>query len=95
MDDFLVTISENHPDETQIWRILLDDEFKAKLKIVKKDDETKRPVLVAGTEFKHRTLPDRGSDSPGWLYLKPELRGDRSGFQYCITDGFCQRGGGD
>lgn len=52
MDDFLVTISENHPDEPQIWRILLDDEFKAKLKIVKKDDVTKRPVLVAGTEFK-------------------------------------------
>lgn len=52
VDDFLVTISENHPDEPQIWRILLDDEFKAKLKIVKKDDETKRSVLVAGTEFK-------------------------------------------
>lgn len=52
VDDFLVTISENHPDEPQIWRILLDDEFKAKLKIVKKDNETKRPVLVAGTEFK-------------------------------------------
>ena len=28
VDDFLVTISENHPDEPQIWRILLDDEFK-------------------------------------------------------------------
>lgn len=52
VDDFTVTISKNHPDEPQIWRILLDDEFKAKLKIVKKDDETKRPVLVAGTEFK-------------------------------------------
>lgn len=52
VDDFIVTISENHPDEPKIWRILLDDEFKAKLKIVKKDDETKRPVLVAGTEFK-------------------------------------------
>lgn len=52
VDDFIVTISENHPDEPQIWRILLDDEFKAKLKIVKKDDETKRPVLMAGTEFK-------------------------------------------
>ena len=52
VDDFTVTISENHPDEPQIWRILLDDEFKAKLKIVKKDDETKRTVLAAGTEFK-------------------------------------------
>ena len=52
VDDFTVIISENHPDEPQIWRILLDDEFKAKLKIVKKDDETMRPVLAAGTEFK-------------------------------------------
>ena len=32
--------------------MLLDDEFKAKLKIVKKDDETKKPVLLANTEFK-------------------------------------------
>lgn len=52
VDDFVVTISENHPDEPQTWRILLDDEFQAKLKIVKKDDETKQTVLVAGTEFK-------------------------------------------
>ena len=50
--DFIVTISENHPDEPQIWRILLDEEFKAKLKIIKKDDETKQTVLIAGTEFK-------------------------------------------
>lgn len=52
VNDFTVTISENHPDEPQIWRILLDEEFKAKLKIIKKDDETKKAVLVAGTEFK-------------------------------------------
>ena len=30
----------------------MDDEFKAKLKIVKQDDETKQPVLLANTEFK-------------------------------------------
>lgn len=36
----------------QTWRVLLDDEFHAKLKIIKKDDETKKSVLVAGTEFK-------------------------------------------
>ena len=36
----------------QVWRVLLDDEFKAKLKIVKQDDETKQPVLLANTEFK-------------------------------------------
>ena len=52
VDDFVVTISENHPNEPQRWRVLLDDEFHAKLKIIKKDDETKKSVLVAGTEFK-------------------------------------------
>lgn len=52
VDDFIVIISENYPDEPQTWRVLLDDEFKAKLKIIKKDDETKKSVLVAGTEFK-------------------------------------------
>ena len=30
----------------------LDDEFSAKLKITKQDDETKKTVLAAGTEFK-------------------------------------------
>lgn len=52
VDDFVVTISENNPTEPQVWRVLLDGEFSAKLKIVKKDDETKRPVLIADTEFK-------------------------------------------
>ncbi len=50
--DFLVRITENHPTEPQVWRVLLDDAFEAKLKIVKQDDETKRPVLAIGTEFK-------------------------------------------
>ena len=52
VQDFTVTIHENHPDEPQVWRVLLDKEFAAKLKIIKKDDETKKPVLVAGAEFK-------------------------------------------
>ena len=52
VDDFIVTISENNPNKPQVWKVLLDKEFKAKLKIIKKDDETKKPVLVAGTEFK-------------------------------------------
>ena len=52
VDDFKVTISENHPKEPQQWRVLLDDEFEAKLKIIKKDDETKKPVLLPKTEFK-------------------------------------------
>lgn len=50
--DFIVTISENRPNEPQTWRVLLDDEFQAKLKIIKKDDETKQPVLVPNAEFK-------------------------------------------
>ncbi len=49
---FLVHITENHPDTPQAWRVLLDEEFEAKLRIVKKDDETKKPVLVKNAEFK-------------------------------------------
>lgn len=52
VDDFKVTISENHPATPQQWRVLLDDEFEAKLKVIKKDDATKKPVLIPGTEFK-------------------------------------------
>ena len=51
VDDFIVTVTENS-STPQVWRVLLDDEFKAKLKIVKQDDETKQPVLLANTEFK-------------------------------------------
>ena len=52
VDDFTVRITEHKPDTPQVWRVLLDDEFEAKLKIVKQDDETKRPVLAKNTEFK-------------------------------------------
>lgn len=51
VDDFIVTVTENSTTP-QVWRVLLDDEFKANLKIVKQDDETKQPVLLANTEFK-------------------------------------------
>ncbi len=50
--DFLVKIKEHMPTTPQVWRVLLDHEFSAKLKIVKQDDETKKPVLVKNTEFK-------------------------------------------
>ena len=59
VDDFAVTISENHPKEPQQWRVLLDDEFEAKLKIIKKDDETKKPVLLPKTEFKVYDLDNK------------------------------------
>lgn len=52
VDDFKVVISENKPTEPQVWRVLLDEKFKAKLKIIKKDDETKRPVLIPNAEFR-------------------------------------------
>ena len=52
VDDFIVTVTENHPTTPQVWRVLLDDEFEAKLKIVKKDDETKKSILLANAEFK-------------------------------------------
>ena len=52
VDDFTVRITENNPNQPQTWRVLLDDEFEAKLKIIKQDDETKKPVLQKNTEFK-------------------------------------------
>lgn len=52
VDAFTVSITENNPNTPQTWRVLLDDEFEAKLKIIKKDDETKKAVLQKNTEFK-------------------------------------------
>lgn len=52
VDDFIVRITEHHPNTPQVWRVLLDEEFAAKLKIIKQDDETKKPVLQKDTEFK-------------------------------------------
>lgn len=51
VDDFIVMVTENNT-EPQVWRVLLDDEFEAKLKVIKKDDETKQSVLLPDTEFK-------------------------------------------
>lgn len=59
VDDFKVVISENNPEKPQVWRVLLDEEFEAKLKIVKKDDETKKSVLVPNTEFKVYDLDNK------------------------------------
>ena len=50
--DFLVYITEHKPDEPQLWRVLLDEAFEARLRIVKKDAETKQPVLIKNAEFK-------------------------------------------
>lgn len=52
VNDFIVQITENHPTTPQVWRVFLDKEFEAKLKIIKQDDETKKAVLQKNTEFK-------------------------------------------
>ena len=49
---FEVKISENNPNEPQIWRVFIDREFTAKLRIVKKDSDTGKTVLVPNTEFR-------------------------------------------
>lgn len=52
VQDFYVKITENNPTEPQVWRVLLDDQFEAKIRIIKKDDETGKSVLLPGTEFR-------------------------------------------
>ncbi len=42
---FEVKITENHPTEPQIWRVFLDREFTAKLRVIKKDSDTSRRYL--------------------------------------------------
>lgn len=49
---FEVKITENHPTEPQIWRVFLDREFIAKLRVIKKDSKTGQTVLIPNTEFK-------------------------------------------
>ena len=49
---FEVKITENHPDKPQTWRVFLDREFSAKLRVVKKDADTKKTVLLPNAAFK-------------------------------------------
>lgn len=49
---FEVKITENHPTEPQVWRVFIDREFTAKLRVIKKDADTKQTVLIPNTEFK-------------------------------------------
>ena len=55
VDDFRVTITENHPNEPQVWRVLLDKEFKAKLKIVKKMMRQRNPFCLQELSLKCMT----------------------------------------
>ena len=49
---FEVKITENNPTTPQVWRVFIDREFTAKLRIIKKDADTKMTVLIPNTEFK-------------------------------------------
>lgn len=49
---FEVRIVENHPTEPQVWRVFIDREFTAKLRVIKKDADTNQTVLIPNTEFK-------------------------------------------
>lgn len=49
---FEVQITEHKPTEPLVWRVFIDREFSAKLRVIKKDDDTKKAVLVPNAEFK-------------------------------------------
>ncbi len=49
---FEITISKNSPKDPQVWRVLIDREFTAKLRIVKMDADTGKTVLRPNAEFK-------------------------------------------
>ena len=49
--DFYVTISEHSPEIPQPWKILLDESFMARLKIVKKDAGSGSTIRIPGAEF--------------------------------------------
>ncbi|MDE6025748.1 MAG: hypothetical protein K2G45_09880 [Lachnospiraceae bacterium] len=49
--DFIVVIDKDSRTP-QVWRLFNDDSFSARLKIIKKDADTKRNILKPGFEFK-------------------------------------------
>lgn len=49
---FEVNITEHKPTEPQVWRVFIDREFTAKLRVIKKDAFTQKTVLIPNTEFK-------------------------------------------
>lgn len=49
---FEVNITTHNPSTTQTWRVFVDRKFSAKLRIIKKDADTKKTVLVPNAEFK-------------------------------------------
>ena len=53
---FEVKITENHPTEPQIWRVFLDREFTAKLRVIKKDSDTKQTVIEIEAAFENAPI---------------------------------------
>lgn len=51
-EPFEVTITEHKPTEPQTWRIIINEEIEAKLKIVKMDSTTGKSILMENIEFK-------------------------------------------
>ena len=52
INPFEVRVTEHKPNEPQVWRVFLDREFTAKLRIVKRDGDTGQVVLQPNAEFK-------------------------------------------
>lgn len=50
--DFVVVISEHHPNEPQPWQVFMDDLFMVRLNITKKDARTQEPILIPGAGFR-------------------------------------------
>lgn len=51
INPFEVRVTEHRPSEPQVWRVFLDREFTAKLRIVKRDGDTGQVVLQPNAEF--------------------------------------------
>lgn len=83
---FEVKITENKPNTPQIWRVFIDREFSAKLRIVKKDADTGKTVLVPNAEFKifnmdtgkyvtmFTTYPSKEGEEQVWIFSNLESR---------------------
>ncbi len=58
-NDFFVTVKEdNRTHQSFTNNIIIDEEYKALLEIVKLDKESGKPVQIAGAEFKLKALTD-------------------------------------
>ena len=83
--DFEVIVNEDSR-EPQVWRVFNDQSFKAVLKIVKKDAETGKTVLLPNSTFKIKNT-DTGEYVKQWVWfplphLKDTWKTDESGMVY-------------